>query len=219
MQEGFRADFAVALEPTSLRVVHAAKGFVRLWIDVPGRAAHGATPERGDNAVYRALPLLAALQAEIGPRLVRMRDPVLGSCTINLGVVQGGGELNLVPAQCRLGIDVRVHPRFPAAAVIDLLRDAIRRHAPRARLTLHRTGPAFVTPRSEPWAARLRAAGRGWATADWFCDANIFAGGGIPSVAFGPGSMVQAHTRDEFILERELEAGSAAFLAFLQRRE
>jgi acetylornithine deacetylase/succinyl-diaminopimelate desuccinylase-like protein len=218
VQEGFRADFAVALEPTHLRVVHAAKGFVRCWIDVPGRAAHGAKPERGDNAVYRARPLLAAVEEEIGPELTRRRDPVLGGCTLNLGIVQGGGELNLVPAQCRLGIDVRVHPGFPATAAVELLRSAIRRHAPRARLSVIRTGPAFVTPPSEPWAARLRAAGRGWAAADWFCDANIFAGSGIPAVAFGPGSIAQAHTRNEFILERELEAGAAAFLAFLQQR-
>ena len=60
MKAGFRADFAVALEPTDLKVVAAAKGVLRVWIAVPGRAAHGAKPERGDNAVYRALPLVQA---------------------------------------------------------------------------------------------------------------------------------------------------------------
>lgn len=215
VKEGFRADFAVALEPTDLRVVHGAKGILRVWIEVPGRAAHGAKPERGDNAVYRALPLLEALRNEVGPALARERHPVLGGCSLNLGVVQGGGELNLVPALCRLGLDIRVHPDFPGAAVLPLLRAAIKKHAPKAKLIIHREGPSFVTERSDPWAKRLRASGRGWAAADWFCDANIFAGAGIPSVAFGPGSIAQAHTKDEFILERELEAGAAAFGRFL----
>lgn len=215
VESGFRADFAVALEPTELRVVHGAKGILRVWIEVPGRAAHGAKPERGDNAVYRALPLLQALHEELGPRLARQRHPVLGGCSLNLGIVQGGGELNLVPALCRLGLDIRVHPGFPAAKVLPLLQAAMRRHAPRARLIIHREGPSFVTARTEPWAKRLRGAGRGWAAADWFCDANIFAGAGIPSVAFGPGSIAQAHTRDEFILERELDAGVDAFAHFI----
>jgi acetylornithine deacetylase/succinyl-diaminopimelate desuccinylase-like protein len=133
--------------------------------------------------------------------------------------VQGGGEMNLVPAQCRLGLDIRVHPGFPAADVLALLRSTITRHAPRARLTLHREGPSFVTPRTDPWARRLRAVGRGWAAADWFCDANIFAGAGIPAVAFGPGSIAQAHTKDEYIVERELRAGVDAFSRFIDSVE
>ena len=213
--EGFRADFAVALEPTDLRVVHGAKGILRVWLEVPGRAAHGAKPERGDNAVYRALPLIDALKNDLGPRLAQQRHPILGGCSLNLGIVQGGGELNLVPALCRLGLDIRVHPDFPAAEVLALLRATVRKHAPRAKLVLHREGPSFVTPRTDPWAKRLRASGRGWAAADWFCDANIFAGAGIPAVAFGPGSIAQAHTRDEFIVARELDAGVDAFARFL----
>jgi acetylornithine deacetylase/succinyl-diaminopimelate desuccinylase-like protein len=219
VKAGFKADFAVALEPTDLRVVHAAKGVLRVWIDVPGRAAHGAKPERGDNAVYRALPLIAALQREIGPALASRVHPVLGGCSLNLGIVQGGGEMNLVPALCRLGLDIRLHPGFPSPAVLKLLHSAIAQHAPRARLTLHREGPSFVTERTDPWAKRLRASGRGWAAADWFCDANIFAGAGIPSVAFGPGSIAQAHTKDEYILERELRAGVDAFRAFIAKAE
>lgn len=215
MASGFRADFAVALEPTDLSVVHAAKGVLRVWFDIPGRAAHGSKPERGDNAVYRALPLISALKDELAPALARNRHPALGGCSLNLGIVRGGGELNLVPAECQLGLDIRVHPDFPASEVMKLLKAALRRHAPRGTLRLHREGPSFVTPRTHPWAKQLRSVGRGWAAADWFCDGNIFAGHGIPSVAFGPGSIAQAHTRDEFIVARELEAGAAAFFKFL----
>jgi acetylornithine deacetylase/succinyl-diaminopimelate desuccinylase-like protein len=123
--------------------------------------------------------------------------------------------MNLVPAQCRLGLDIRVHPGFPAADILALLRSTIARHSPRARLTLHREGPPGVTPRTDPWARRLRSVGRGWAAADWFCDANIFAGAGIPAVAFGPGSIAQAHTKDEYIIERELNAGVDAYSRFI----
>ena len=216
VRRGFKADFAVALEPTDLSVVHAAKGILRVWIEIPGRAAHGAKPERGDNAVYRALPLLMALKEEIAPKLAAQRHPVLGGCSLNVGIVQGGGEMNLVPALCRLGLDIRVHPGFPAAEVLKLLRAATARLAPRARIMLHRKGPPFVTARTEPWARQLRAAGRGWAAADWFCDANIFAGAGIPAVAFGPGSIAQAHTKDEYIVDRELQNGVDAFLKFIE---
>ncbi len=216
VKAGLRADFAVALEPTDLKVVYAAKGVLRVWIEVPGRAAHGAKPERGDNAVYRALPLVQALKDELAPWLRAQRHPVLGGCSLNLGIMQGGGELNLVPARCRIGLDIRVHPGCSAAEVKRRLTALVATHASKAKLSLHREGPAFVTEKREPWARRLRAAGRGWAAADWFCDANIFAAHGTPAVAFGPGSIRQAHTKDEFILERELRAGAAAFGEFMR---
>jgi acetylornithine deacetylase/succinyl-diaminopimelate desuccinylase-like protein len=215
VRAGFRADFLVALEPTNLAVVHGAKGVLRLWIDVPGKAAHGANPERGVNAVYEALPLVAALRDEFSTALARRRHPVLGGGSLNLGIMQGGLELNLVPAQCRLGLDIRWHPGFPAEEIQTRLRQLLARHAPSATLRLHRLGPAFVTAGAEPCARKLRKAARGWAVADWFCDANVFAAAGVPSVAFGPGRIAQAHTRDEYILERELIAGTTAFQHFL----
>jgi acetylornithine deacetylase/succinyl-diaminopimelate desuccinylase-like protein len=95
------------------------------------------------------------------------------------------------------------------------LRELLRRHAPGSTLAIHRAGPAFVTPRHSPWAAQLGAAARGWTTADWFCDANVAAKFGVPGVAFGPGSIRQAHTRDEYITGTALAAGCTAFARFL----
>lgn len=215
VQTGLSADFLVALEPTDLKVVYAAKGVLRVWIDVPGRAAHGARPERGVNAVYQSLPLLHALRDELAPLLACQRHDVLGGGSLNLGIMQGGRELNIVPSVCRLGLDIRHHPGFPAGKILSELRRLVARHAPTATVRVHRTGPAFVTERHSAWVKALRKAGRGWAVADWFCDANIFSSAGIPSVAFGPGRIAQAHTKDEYLLERELTAGTAAFARFL----
>ncbi len=215
LRAGFRANFAVALEPTQLHVVHAAKGILRLWIETRGRAHHGAQPERGDNAVYRMLPLALALRDTLAPELAARRHPVLGAASLNLGVMQGGRDLNIVPDRCRVGLDLRLHPGVESDEVLRALRNLRRAYAPGATVRVHRAGPSFVTERTQPWARALRRAGRGWATADWFCDANIFAGQGIPAVAFGPGDIAQAHTKDEYILERDLAEGAVAFSQFL----
>jgi acetylornithine deacetylase/succinyl-diaminopimelate desuccinylase-like protein len=215
VRAGFRADFAVALEPTQLRVVHAAKGFVRLWVETAGRAHHGAQPQRGDNAVYRMLPLALALRDELAPELAARRHPILAAASLNLGVIQGGRDLNIVPDQCRVGLDIRLHPGVTEEEVLARVRALCRAHAPRATVRVHRSGPSLVTARTLPWARALRQAGSGWAKADWFCDANIFAAHGIPAVAFGPGDIAQAHTKDEYIREADLADGAAAFGRFL----
>ncbi len=212
---GLQADFVVALEPTGLRVVRAAKGLLRLWLDVPGKSAHGAHPERGLNAVYRALPLVEAIRDRLAPWLAAHRHPLLGRGTVNLGVLRGGAELNLVPDLCRVGLDIRLPPGLPAAEVVARVRALIAGHSPSAALTVHRSAPSFVTPVQDPWARRLRRVGRGWDAVPWFCDANFASAHGIPAVAFGPGDIRQAHTRDEFILASDLAAGEAAFRRFL----
>lgn len=213
--QGLPIDFAVALEPTDLRVVHAAKGILRLWIDTRGRAAHGARPELGQNAIYRMLPVASALERDVAPALAAKRHPLLGPATLNLSLINGGSGINVVPDRCRIGVDIRVHPGCPASFVLQRVRAACDSPSPRAAITIHNDFPSFETPRTNPWAAALRRSARGWAAVPWFCDANVFSAAGIPSAAFGPGSIAQAHTRDEYILARELEAGAAAFERFL----
>lgn len=212
---GFRPDFMVALEPTDLKVVHANKGVLRVWLESKGRAAHGSMPEAGRNAVYPLLPLLGALETKLAKALAKHPHPLLGRATVNLGVLQGGKELNIVPDFCRAGLDLRTHPdcdNKQAYALIDELR---RKHAPTTKLVPFREGPSYVTPRTDAWASRLRSCGKGWAVANWFCDANWFAAAGVPSVAFGPGSIAQAHTKDEYITTKALADGEAAFGKFL----
>lgn len=215
--KGFAPDFAVALEPTDLRVVHAAKGVLRLWIDTRGRAAHGARPELGQNAIAQMLPVADALLRDVAPALAAKRHPELGPATLNLSLISGGTGINVVPDHCRIGVDIRVHPGCPASFVLERVKAVCASQSPAAMLTVHNNLPSFETSRRHAWAARLRrTSARGWAAAPWFCDANILGAAGIPSVAFGPGSIAQAHTRNEYITQRELEAGAAAFLRFLQ---
>lgn len=215
MASGFRADFAIALEPTGRKVVHAAKGVLRVAITVPGRAAHGATPERGTNAIFGALPLLKALRDEFAPALARRRHPDLGPPTMNLGRINGGTQINIVPDACELQLDLRCPPNVSRADVLAELRALVRRLAPKAKLRELRWGPAFSTDKTNPWVTALHRCGTGWDTAHWYSDANVVASHGIPAVAFGPGHIRQAHTRDEWISRQELDAGADAFLRFL----
>jgi acetylornithine deacetylase/succinyl-diaminopimelate desuccinylase-like protein len=82
----------------------------------------------------------------------------------------------------------------------------------------------LLTPADNPLVqefARATELPEPLARAMWFCDAGIFAARGIPAVAFGPGSIAQAHTPDEFIELAQVERAAAVterFLAGLARR-
>ena len=210
-QQGFSADFAIALEPTDLKVVHAAKGVLRLWVEATGRACHGAAPERGENAIYKLLPFLQECERRLAPALAQRHHPLLGGASLNVGTVTGGRELNVVPDICRAGLDLRTHPAFTNEEALALIRSA----ATGLTVTIHRDGPPFALSADHPWVRALGHHAAGLAVAPWFSDANVLNAHGIPSVAFGPGSINQAHTVDEFIELGALEAGARALEAFM----
>ena len=211
--------FALVAEPTSMKTVLKHKGC--LWDDVvtTGVAAHGSTPEKGVNAITKMVPLIQALDTEFRELLVHAggTDELLGFSTINLGMIQGGTRSNIVAAECKLRVDIRTTPALHrAGGAIKLLRDFIQRKDPTAHTLAVSEAMPLDTSADDPFVKHLVACGAEITGAPWFCDGAFLAAGGIPSIAIGPGSIAQAHTKDEYIAVDELEAGVAFFVKFLR---
>jgi succinyl-diaminopimelate desuccinylase len=213
-------DYAFALigEPTSLQTVHKHKGCV--WADVitRGVSVHGATPELGVNAITRMARLALALDQDLRAELELRggKDELLGISTLNIGMIQGGTRSNIVPDRCTLRVDMRVTPLLESiGGGYALLKEVVQRHDPRAELELVSEAPALNTSAENAFVQSLAAAGASLTGAPWFCDAAYLAQVGLASIAIGPGSIAQAHTKDEFIATADLEAGVEFFKRWL----
>ena len=104
-----RPDAAIVLEPTGLDVVVAHKGVIRWRCHARGRAAHSATPELGENAIYkmaRAVAVIERYAADVLPRAGS--HPLCGPPTLSVGTIHGGIGVNVVPDLCSVEIDLRV---------------------------------------------------------------------------------------------------------------
>ena len=66
--ERVRADAAIVVEPTELRVAIAHRGFVGFELETEGIAAHGSRPDLGVDAIAKMGPILVAL-ADLDERL------------------------------------------------------------------------------------------------------------------------------------------------------
>lgn len=217
---GFSANLAIVGEPTQLKVVTAHKGDVWLHIDTVGKAAHGARPELGKNAIHEMSRVVSLLETEYAESLKLKRHPLLRHATINVGTIEGGKQPNIVPDACRISIDRRTLPGEDLESVMAELRALFRAHGLKARLTNMRGGPcvALETDSNQPLVrALMRTTGqRKPVGVDYFCDAAVLSAGGIPSVVFGPGDIAQAHTADEWIAIESLERGADQLEQFLR---
>jgi len=213
--------YALALigEPTSLQTVHKHKGC--LWADVitSGVSVHGATPELGVNAITKMAKLIHALDTEFRELLVEVGgvDELLNHSTINLGMINGGTRSNIVPDRCTLRVDIRTTPRLhEQGGALALLESFAKRYDAEAEVRMFSNAPPLNTPGDNALVQSLVACGARLVGAPWFCDAAFLAQHGIPAIAIGPGSIAQAHTKDEWIRTADLEAGMEFFVEWLR---
>lgn len=216
---GLRADLAIVGEPTRAKVVTSHKGNLWVEISVSGKSAHGAEPQKGINAIHLMSRAVDALEDEYAVRLRKTRHPVLGFGTVSVGTIEGGAQPNIVPDRCVITIDRRTLPGETEEQVINDLGTFLRKKHIKAEVNSLKTGacPPLETQSDLPQVqSLLRAAGqRRPLGANYFCDAAILAGSGIPSVVFGPGDISQAHTADEWISLESLDDATAILKQYL----
>jgi succinyl-diaminopimelate desuccinylase len=216
-------DVALIAEPTELDVVVAHKGATRWKIRTRGRACHSSEPSNGVNAIYRMARVVEGLEEFAGrlPGLVQPH-PLCGSATLSVGLIAGGISVNTVPDECTIEIDRRVIPREDTTGVMDQIGNFLRERLDFEfeMLPPWICAPALPDDVNLPWADRLLdsvrpVAGRGEKIGvQYGTHASRTAAAGIPSIVFGPGSIAQAHTKDEWIETRQLEQAAEIYYRF-----
>jgi acetylornithine deacetylase/succinyl-diaminopimelate desuccinylase-like protein len=221
VRDGFRADLAIVGEPTRLQVVTAHKGDLWLTIETRGKAAHGARPELGRNAVHQMARIVDLLETDYARALRKKRHPLLGSGTVNVGSIKGGTQPNIVPDHCSISVDRRTLPGETNAGVIREIRSLLGGRGLKANVSDDKAAAPCWPMETNAGLPLIRdfmkTTGQGApAGVHYFSDASVFARGGTPAVLFGPGDIAQAHTVDEWISLRSLERATEMLTKFLQ---
>jgi acetylornithine deacetylase len=228
--EGLTGAAALVAEPTGLRAVMASKGVLRWRIVVRGKAAHSGKPHLGVNAITHMARVILALE-EDQRRLADRPHPLLGPATVNVGVIEGGVQVNFVPDRCVIEIDRRLLPGETVSGVLthyQSLLDALQAQHPTLDAIMEPpmlTDEALETP-ADSAPARLASsvlAEMGLEAAlcgvPFGSDASKLSRQGIPSLVFGPGSIDQAHAAVEFVELVQVERAFEFYRNFILRFE
>jgi acetylornithine deacetylase/succinyl-diaminopimelate desuccinylase-like protein len=219
LAKNFKADLAIVGEPTKLQVVTAHKGSLWLELETRGKAAHGATPQFGKNAIHEMARIVDLLETDYATQLRKRKHPLLGAATVNVGTISGGTQPNIVPDICKISIDRRTLPGETDANVRNEIAALLRAESLSAKISSAKLAPALPleTNLKLPLVQKfMKCVGQSKPLGvHFFCDGAILSAGGIPSIVFGPGDIAQAHTADEWISLAELERGKNLLLRFL----
>jgi len=230
--EGLQPDWVVLGEATNLQVSRGQRGRVGFRITVHGQSCHAAAPERGVNAIYEAARVIVGLEL-LAPQL--NEDSFLGKGSIAATEISSrSASRNAVPDTCTLYIDRRLTLGETETTALAELRRILTREGVEATIAvgeyhaLSYTGwevtsrqhyPYWVTAEDEPLLCTaastiesvlgfLPRLGKWEISTDGVYTAGV---AGIPTIGFGPGEERYAHTVDDQIRLKDLEAAAKVY--------
>lgn len=223
LKESLGIRWALTGEPTRSDVVSRHKGVGRFRIRVRGKAAHGSTPELGENAIYAAAEIVERLK-RYGSELRAMpheREIERGS--LNVGLISGGIGFNVVPDACMLELDRRVGTKEGNVNLSEQL-DELLSDMKGIGIESFLERPALKGVGSEELVSRIIASAKSEGTeicereVPYMTNAVAYEAAGIPAVVFGPGDIAQAHKNDEYIEVGEMERSFAVLRKLMVSR-
>lgn len=211
-KERIRGDAALVGEPTDLQPVIAQKGALWLRISTLGKSAHGSRPHLGVNAVEKMMKLMERLNSIP----LETEHPMLGKPTLNVGTIQGGTKINIVPDRCEIEVDRRMLPGEKKEEVIEKMKetlDSLRSRDPFFQYRMEEIDfaePSEVNPEEEIVKIAVDAIQEvmgkkpSLRAFSGFTDSRFYINQcHIPTLIFGPGEVDQSHATDESV---EVEA-------------
>jgi len=215
-------DYHVVGEPTGIDLLGClARG--RLWYEfiLKGRSAHGGNPSEGINAIEKAIDLANAVR-----RMKLHSDPLMGATTLNIGILQGGEAINIVPSRCKITFDIR--PARKKEVIKELMDQILR--------DLQEKDPNFVVESmrllndrqtggigpDHPFVQKVREITREITGKEVIPTGNMdgysslgnaywTSQAGVAAIMYGGGAFSRAHSVDEYITVDELVETAKVF--------
>ena len=211
--------YGVVGEPTELKAVYAHKGAVRFSVTAYGRAAHSSTSE-GDNATLKLIPFLSEMR-EVHQKLTT--DPRYFDHEFtppftdwNITISDGECAANITSPRSVCNINYRPMPGDEPQVWIDKGREAAEKYGLEFDLFIN-AGPIRTSPDAKIIQTALEITKDTKPhTVAYSTDAAVFAKY-METVIIGPGSVLQAHTVDEWMGLDQFDHAVEIFGQFVDR--
>ena len=192
-----KCEYLINGEPTDNDLAIGSKGAFRAMIRTTGKAAHSAYPEQGESAIEKLLDILKDVRETTFPN-----DEFFGETTCNIATLDGGVALNVIPPNAEAGMLIRL--TTPMETVKDALETIIDGR-----------GELEIMSYSLP-VKMLAVEGFDQKVVRFTTDIPHLPNWGQP-LLLGPGSILVAHTKDEFVLKKDLETAVELYVNLVKR--
>ena len=196
-------EFAIVGEPTLMQLAIAERGLMVIDCTAHGKAGHAAR-EEGDNAIYKAMQDIEWFRTYSFPKV----SDLFGAVKMSVTIISAGTQHNVVPAECRFTVDIRVTDRYTNEEVLEIIKEHVSCEV-KARST--RLRPSSIRP-DHPIVQAGLALGRTTYGSPTTSDQALL---DIPSLKLGVGDSARSHSADEFVHLSEIREGIELYIKML----
>lgn len=197
---------AIVGEPTEMQMAVAERGLMVLDCTAHGKAGHAARNE-GENAIYKAIKDIQWFQSCQFPKVSELLGPVKMSVTV---IDTENKAHNVVPAECKFVVDVRVNELYTFEEVINAIRDHVQSDIRVRSFRLRSSSIALDHPLVKA-GIQLRRSYYGSPTTS---DKALMP---FPALKMGPGDSARSHTANEYIYIDEINRGIELYIQLLEK--
>jgi acetylornithine deacetylase len=197
-------DFGIVGEPTQLEMAVAERGLMVIDCTASGRPGHAARNE-GENALYKALEDIEWIRNRRFPKV----SALLGESRMSVTVIETENKQhNVVPAQCKYVIDVRVNELYTFEEILEDLKQNLKSSFKPRTTRMKSTS----IPLEHPLVQAGVRLGRGYYGSPTTSDKALMP---FPALKMGPGDSARSHTADEYIYTDEIRDGIETYIRLL----
>ena len=197
-------DCAIVGEPTLMQMAIAEKGLVVLDCTAMGKAGHAARNE-GENAIYKAVKDIEWISNHHFEKVSDLLGPVKMSVTV---IETDNKAHNVVPAQCKFVIDVRVNEQYTLEEVVETIKKNINSDVSPRSLRIR---SSFISLQ-HPLVRSGISLGLTYYGSPTTSDKALMS---FPAVKIGPGDSARSHMADEYIYVEEIKNGIDIYIQVL----
>jgi len=201
-----KIDCGIVGEPTEMQMAVAERGLMVLDCTAHGKAGHAARNE-GENAIYKAIKDIEWFCSYNFPKVSELLGPVKMSVTV---IETENKAHNVVPAECKYVVDVRVNELYSFEEVTDIIKQNIQSEF-RARSFRLKSSSIAV---DHPLIKAGIELGRTYYGSPTTSDKALMS---FPALKMGPGFSGRSHAADEYIYIHEIKEGIELYIQLLSQ--
>ena len=196
--------------PTNNNFVIEERGVFWLEVNVSGKTSHAGEPHKGVNAIEKTAKIINELNSNF-KKYLKKYDIGTHKSTINVGIISGGENVNVVPSKTRVVVDRRITHKEDVKKAYNEIKSFILKVDKSAKVKFLTGTNPFKSNKSNIYLKELSKSKElitgqksKFLSSIGVSDGRYFADDNVNIINIGPGTGSEGHKSNEKLINKDL---------------
>jgi len=196
--------------PTNNDFVIEERGVFWIEVEVFGKTSHAGEPHKGENSIEKSSKIINSLNISY-KKILKKYDVGVHKSTINVGMINGGENVNVVPYKTKIVIDRRITHKENIKKSFDQIKSFIKKIDRSAKIKFLTGTNPFKSNKSNFYLAELSKSKKlitkrkaKFLSSIGVSDGRYFADDNVNIINIGPGTGSEGHKSNEKLINQDI---------------